>query len=78
MGSRGLGQLAYDKGMRILVASQIEDVALESRLLRQGLLTYALVEDGLEAWQADFQPEDPTIFLKEWLQYAVERVPKLV
>ena len=30
MGSRGLGQLAYDKGMRILAASQADDVALES------------------------------------------------
>jgi len=77
MGSRGLGQLAYDKGMRILVASQAEDVALESRLLKQGLLSYALVQDGLEAQKADFQPKDDTIFLKEWLEYAVERVPNL-
>ena len=77
MGSRGLGQLAYDKGMRILVASQAEDVALESRILKQGLLSYALVQDGLEAQRADFQPEDQTIFLKEWLEYAVQRVPKL-
>ena len=77
MGSRGLGQLAYDKGMRILTASQAEDVALESRLLKQGLLSYALVQDGLEAYEADFQPKDQSIFLKEWLQYAVQRVPKL-
>ena len=43
MGSRGLGQLAYDKGMRILAASQADDVALEVEKLKQGLLTYALV-----------------------------------
>ena len=30
MGSRGLGQLAYDKAMRVLAASQAEAVALES------------------------------------------------
>jgi len=77
MGSRGLGQLAYDKGMRILTASQADDVALESDLLRQGLLTYALVHDGLEARQADFNPQDRRITLAEWLGYGVERVPTL-
>jgi WD40 repeat protein len=77
MGSRGLGQLAYDKGMRILTASQVDDVALESDLLRQGLLTYALVQDGLEARQADFAPKDRRIMLAEWLGYGVERVPTL-
>ena len=48
MGDRGLGQLAYDKGMRILAATQANDVALESGQIGQGLLTYALVEDGLK------------------------------
>ena len=47
MGDRGLGQLAYDKAMRILAASQAEDVALESAQLKHGLLTYALAVDGL-------------------------------
>jgi uncharacterized caspase-like protein len=58
MGSRGLGQLAYDKGMKILAASQADDVALEVEGLKQGLLTYALVHDGLEAGGADYQPKD--------------------
>lgn len=77
MGSRGLGQLAYDKGMRILTASQADDVAIESQLLQQGLLTYALTQEGLEAGQADFQPKDRTITLTEWLRYGAERVPQL-
>jgi len=77
MGSRGLGQLSYDKGMRILAATQADDVALESARIRQGLLTYALVHDGLEAGQADFKPKDRTILLTEWLQYAEQRVPSL-
>ena len=77
MGSRGLGQLAYDKGISILAASQADDVALESDRLQQGLLTYALVHDGLEAYQADFRPADKTITLGELLAYGVERVPKL-
>jgi len=77
MGSRGLGQLAYDKGMRILAASQADDVALESDRIRHGLLTYALTRDGLEAFQADFQPIDQRVVLREWLAYGVDRVPKL-
>jgi len=77
MGSRGLGQLAYDKGMRVLAASQAEDVALESDLINQGLLTYALVRDGLEARQADDPPADGAITLSEWLRYGVQRVPSL-
>ena len=77
MGSRGLGQLAYDKRMRILTSTQADDVALESELIKQGLLTYALTHDGIEAGQADFKPKDRTITLAEWLEYGVIRVPAL-
>jgi len=77
MGSRGLGQLAYDKGMRILAASQADSAALESEQLEQGLLSYALVNDGLEQGMADYKPEDRRITLSEWLSYGTERVPAL-
>ena len=77
MGSRGLGQLSYDKGMRILTSTQADDVALESALVEQGLLTYALTRDGLEAARADFKPKDARITVAEWLAYGVERVPAL-
>ncbi len=77
MGSRGLGQLAFDKGMRILAASQADDVALESDLIRQGLLSFSLVQDGLDGKLADHQPKDQTITLAEWLSYGVSRVPSL-
>jgi hypothetical protein len=77
MGSRGLGQLAYDKRMRILTSTQANDVALESDLIKQGLLTYALTHDGIEAGQADFKPIDRVITLGEWLEYGVSRVPSL-
>ncbi|HVF66209.1 MAG TPA: hypothetical protein VM914_01005, partial [Pyrinomonadaceae bacterium] len=77
MGSRGLGQLSYDKGMRILTSTQADDVALESALVEQGLLTYALTRDGLEAARADFRPKDARITVAEWLAYGVERVPAL-
>ena len=77
MGSRGLGQLAFDKGMRILAATQSDDVALESDLIKQGLLSYALVRDGLGDQQADYKPKDRKITLDEWLSYGVDRVPRL-
>ena len=81
MGDRGLGQLAYDKGMRILAATQTDDVALESEKLGQGLLTYALVQEGLGIKDktktlADLN-SDGTITLLEWLQYGEKRVPGL-
>jgi hypothetical protein len=77
MGSRGLGQLSYDKGMRILTSTEADDVALESGLIEQGLLPYALTRDGLEAARADFRPRDTRITVAEWLAYGVERVPAL-
>jgi WD40 repeat protein len=77
MGSRGLGQLSYDKGMRILTSTQADDIALESALVEQGLLTYALTRDGLESARADFKPKDARITVAEWLAYGVERVPAL-
>ncbi|HEX5885008.1 MAG TPA: hypothetical protein VFY67_10765, partial [Pyrinomonadaceae bacterium] len=77
MGSRGLGQLSYDKGMRILTATQADNVALENKSVQQGLLTYALTVDGLGALLADFKPSDKTITMLEWLEYAEVRVPGL-
>jgi hypothetical protein len=83
MGDRGLGQLAYDKAMRILAASQADDVALESNKLRQGLLTYALVRDGL-APVSDTEPKrladldrNGVLTLTEWLKYGEQRTPAL-
>ena len=78
MASRGLGQLAYDKGMRILTATQANDFALESGSLGQGLLSYALVENGLKEGRADFKPTpDGRITMKEWLEYGAGQVPTL-
>jgi WD40 repeat protein/uncharacterized caspase-like protein len=76
MGSRGLGQLSYDKAMRILTATQSDNVAWEYPTLKQGMLTYALIRDGIEAKQADHD-RDNTITIEEWLAYGVDRVPKL-
>ena len=76
MGDSGLGQLAYDKGIRILAATQADDVALEDSRLGQGLLTYALAVDGLGAGAADLDG-DGSIRIDEWLAYAVRRMPTL-
>jgi hypothetical protein len=76
MGDSGLGQLAYDKGIRILAATQADDVALEDARLGQGLLTYALAVDGLGAGEADLDG-DGSIRVDEWLAYAVRRMPTL-
>jgi len=76
MGSRGMGQLAYDKGIRVLAASQADDVALEIGKLQQGLLTYALMQEGLGQGRAD-KNSDGRITLDEWLGYGAERVPTL-
>lgn len=75
MGSRGLGQLAYDKRMAILTASQAADVAWEYDALQHGLLTYALVREGLDRGLADHKPKDGAIQMTEWLGYAAARVP---
>ena len=78
MGDAGLGQLAYDKGMRILAATQAADLAMEDASLHQGLLTYALAIEGLDplAPRADLNG-DGRISLDEWLRYATQRLPQL-
>ena len=49
MRSRGLGQLAYDKGMQVVAASKAQEAVIErGGKVRQGLLTCALVRQGLE------------------------------
>jgi WD40 repeat protein/uncharacterized caspase-like protein len=74
LGSRGLGQLSYDKGMCILAASQAKDAAFEIKLLEHGLLTYALVQEGLKENKA---AQEGRVTLDGWLEYGVNRVPQL-
>jgi WD40 repeat protein/uncharacterized caspase-like protein len=75
MNSKGLAQLAYEKGMYILTAAQGYQAALEAAQLGHGYLTYALVEEGLKSAAADTAPRDGRVYVREWLDYATERVP---
>jgi WD40 repeat protein/uncharacterized caspase-like protein len=77
MNTRGLAQLAYEKGMYVLTASQSDEVAFESAGLKHSYLTYALVEEGIKSGAAD-SDRNGELFLKEWFDYATERVPRIV
>jgi hypothetical protein len=77
MGDRGFGQLVYDKRIRLLVGSQADSVALEVDRLQHGLLSYALVRDGLGRERADFDPKDNSITISEWLQYGISDVIRI-
>lgn len=77
MNAKGLAQLAFDKGMFILTASQSQEEAYVSKYLKRSYLTYALIEDGLKSAKADVMPLDGKLSLKEWFDYAEVRVPQL-
>lgn len=77
MNSKGLAQLAYEKGMYILTAAQSFQAALEAAQLGHGYLTYALVEEGLKTAVADAEPKDGVLIAREWLNFATDRVPRM-
>jgi WD40 repeat protein/uncharacterized caspase-like protein len=77
MNSRGLAQLAYEKGMYILTAAQSYQSAIETQQHGHGYLTYALVEEGIKTRAADLDPRNGEISLREWLDFATRRVPEL-
>ncbi len=76
MNARGLAQLAYEKGMYVLTASQSDEVAFESAGLKHSYLAYALVEEGIISGAADAD-HNGQVFLNEWFNYATERVPRI-
>lgn len=77
MNNKGLAQLAYDKGMYILTASQGVETAYVSMALKRSYLAYALVEEGLKTPIADTSPKNGQVSIREWFDYAANRVPKL-
>jgi len=78
MNSKGLAQLAYEKGMYVLTAAQGYQAALEATQLGHGFLTYALVEEGLKKGEAVTPASlDGQIVVRDWFDYAAERVPQM-
>jgi len=77
MNSVGLAQLAYEKGIYILTAAQAYQAALEASELGHGFLTYALVDAGLKNGEADREPKDGKVLIREWVDFAVGRVPEM-
>lgn len=73
MNSRGLAQLAYEKGMYILTAAQSQQAALEVAKFGHGLLTFSL----LEGMQKAEKETSGAIFERKWLDFAVVEVPQL-
>jgi WD40 repeat protein/uncharacterized caspase-like protein len=73
---RSFAQMAYDKGMFVIAATQSRQSAHELPELGHGLFTFILMEDGLRHHLADWRPADGKITAREWLQYSAEhRVP---
>lgn len=85
--SPGLAQLAYDKGIYVLAGALATQNATERDSIRHGLLSYALFQEGLfedRVAADDSLPGSPTppggarpVTLRQWLDWAVERVPQL-
>lgn len=78
MNAKGLAQLAYEKGVYVLTAAQSYQMALENKEIKHGYLTYALTELGLRKMEADQQPRDGQVLLREWLDHATQKVPRLL
>jgi hypothetical protein len=63
--------------MYILTAAQAYQAALEAAQLGHGYLTYALVEEGLKTLAADRAPRDNQVLVREWFDFAIQRVPEM-
>jgi WD40 repeat protein len=72
LGNRGFGQFAYDKGMRVLAASQRNQASLEAGATENGLLTFALI-DRLRA--GALVETKGSVSLSAWLREAERAVP---
>lgn len=78
MNSKGLAQLAYEKGMYVLTASQSFQQAIEVDRLGHGLLPFALVEEGLDSSAAFSRESVGDLGVRQWLDYAAHRVPEML
>ncbi len=72
MNSRGLAQLAWEKGMEIITASQSNQFAKEVRGLNHGLLTYALLEGFARAPR-----KESRLTGGAWFDFAALELPRI-
>ncbi len=73
MNSRGLSQLAWEKNMDILAASQSNETAKEVSKLGHGLLTYALLQGFSKAPRTA-----GSLSMRNWLDFGAAQVPQLL
>jgi WD40 repeat protein len=74
LAGRSLAQLAYDKAMFVISASQSEGSALELQRLGHGLFSYVLFDKALGS-EAD-ENKDGFVSIREWLSYAQTQTPR--
>lgn len=74
---RGFSQMAYDKGLFVLAATQGEGLAYELNSLEHGFLTDALIAEGLIKRRADNDPADGVITMREFLNFAVQHISQI-
>jgi WD40 repeat protein len=73
MNSHGLSQLAWEKGMDILTASQSQETAKEVSKYGHGLLTFALLQGF------DRAPRSKGLLMaRPWMDYAAGQVPSIL
>jgi len=74
--TKGFAQLAFEKGMSMIVATTPEQMAVETPALQHGLLTYALISD-LSDTESLGQVDERLLTLGQWFDDAAQRVPEL-
>jgi WD40 repeat protein len=72
--TRGLAQIAFEKGAYILVASQGDQPAREFKELKHGLMTSVLLNDAYQILTRS-APSNAIVYMQPWLTLAVEEVP---
>jgi WD40 repeat protein len=72
--SRSFAQMAYDKGIFVLLASQESAAAREPEALKHGLMTYFLINQGLKNSRASDSPGLP-LSVRDFINYPISAVP---
>jgi uncharacterized caspase-like protein len=75
MNSKGLAQLAFEKGMYILAASRGDQDASEDPLLKHGILTYELL-NALKPSASRGTSSGQELYMRQWFAIAQARVPE--